>query len=73
MLNAAEIGRVFLWFVTIKTNCDVNWDENKLRSVDAVEYKNAVVERKHGEMGENPENTGVLPTEPVDNSVDNVE
>jgi len=73
MLNATEIGRVFLLFVTIKMNCDGNYDEKKLWSVDAVDCIFSVVERKSGKMGEKSGNTGVLPTEAVDNSVDNVE
>lgn len=48
-------------------------DKNKLWSVYLVESTIGVVERKGGEMGENPENAGLLPTKVVDNLVDNVE
>lgn len=73
MLNAAEIGRIFLLFVTIKMNYDVNKIIKKLRSVESGKCKTGVVERKSGKTGENCANTGVLPTKAVDNSVDNVE
>lgn len=73
VLNVTESGRVFMVEVTIKMNYDLEYDKYRLGSVESIYAENGIVDEKSGKRCEKPVFAGLLPTIPVEKSVDNVE